>query len=97
MSTATATDTRTPASYIPSAETLAAVMAPGARPPRPSPLAASLAFGWRAMLKIKHVPEQLFDVTAFPIIMTLLSPTCSAAPWPARPASTSSTCCRASW
>jgi ABC-2 type transport system permease protein len=24
------------------------------------------------MLKIKHVPEQLFDVTAFPIMMTLL-------------------------
>jgi ABC-2 type transport system permease protein len=27
---------------------------------------------WRAMLKIKHVPFQLFDVTAFPIMMTLL-------------------------
>ena len=74
MSTATAatTDTRAPAGYVPSAETLGTVMAPGARPPRPSPLAASLAFGWRAMLKIKHVPEQLFDVTAFPIIMTLM-------------------------
>jgi len=24
------------------------------RPQRPSPLAASLAFGWRSMLKIKH-------------------------------------------
>ncbi len=31
-----------------------------------------MTFGWRAMLKIKHVPEQLFDVTAFPIIMTLM-------------------------
>ena len=72
MSTATATEPRTPTSYVPSPETLAAVMDPGARPPRPSPLAASLAFGWRAMLKIKHVPEQLFDVTAFPIIMTLM-------------------------
>jgi hypothetical protein len=54
MSTATATttttDTRASASYVPSAETLGTVMAPGARPPRPSPLAASLAFGWRAML-----------------------------------------------
>ena len=29
-------------------------------------------FGWRALLKIKHVPEQLFDVTAFPIIMVLM-------------------------
>ncbi|TYB54414.1 ABC transporter permease [Nonomuraea sp. PA05] len=31
-----------------------------------------MTFGWRAMLKIKHVPEQLFDVTAFPIMMTLM-------------------------
>ena len=40
--------------------------------PRPSALSASLTFGWRAMLKIKHVPEQLFDVTVFPIMMTLM-------------------------
>ena len=39
---------------------------------RASALSASLTFGWRAMLKIKHVPEQLFDVTAFPIMFTLL-------------------------
>jgi daunorubicin/doxorubicin transport system permease protein len=38
----------------------------------PSAWSASVTFGWRAILKIKHVPEQLFDVTAFPIIMTLL-------------------------
>jgi ABC-2 type transport system permease protein len=31
-----------------------------------------MTFGWRAMLKIKHVPEQLFDVTAFPIMMVLM-------------------------
>ena len=42
------------------------------RPPRPGPLSVSLTFGWRAMLKIKHVPEQLFDVTMFPIMFTLL-------------------------
>lgn len=42
------------------------------RPARPSAYAASAAFGWRAVRKIKHVPEQLFDVTAFPIIMTLM-------------------------
>ena len=58
--------------YTPSAETLAAVLTRGERPSRPSALSASLTFGWRAMLKIKHVPEQLFDVTAFPIIMTLM-------------------------
>jgi ABC-2 type transport system permease protein len=68
MSTQTA-DTNT---YTPVAEVLSTVLSPGARPPRPSAMAASAAFGWRAMLKIKHVPEQLFDVTAFPIIMTLM-------------------------
>jgi ABC-2 type transport system permease protein len=42
------------------------------RPPRPGPLSTSLTFWWRAMLKIKHVPEQLFDVTAFPIMFLLM-------------------------
>jgi ABC-2 type transport system permease protein len=44
----------------------------GSRPARPSALSTSLSFGWRALLKIKHVPEQLFDVTMFPIMFTLL-------------------------
>lgn len=43
-----------------------------ARPPKVSALVASTTFAWRAMLKIKHVPMQLFDVTAFPIMFTLL-------------------------
>ena len=42
------------------------------RPPQTAPLAASVAFAWRAMLKIKHVPMQLFDVTMFPIMFVLL-------------------------
>lgn len=42
------------------------------RPPRPTAVSASLTFGWRALMKIKHVPEQLFDVTAFPVMMTLI-------------------------
>lgn len=41
-------------------------------PSRATGLGASFAFGWRAMLKIKHVPMQLFDVTAFPIMFVLL-------------------------
>jgi ABC-2 type transport system permease protein len=68
----TATTTAPAPTFTPTAETLGAVLAPGQRPPRPSALSASLTFGWRAVLKIKHVPEQLFDVTAFPIIMTLM-------------------------
>src|SRR5687767_6754619 len=52
--------------------TLRAALSSRERPPRASALAASVAFGWRAMLKIKHVPMQLFDVTAFPIMFVLL-------------------------
>jgi ABC-2 type transport system permease protein len=42
---------------------------------RPRPASAFSAVGtlaWRAMLKIKHVPFQLFDVTVMPIMFTLL-------------------------
>jgi ABC-2 type transport system permease protein len=52
--------------------TLRSALSTRTRPDRPSPLAASLTFAWRAMLKIKHVPMQLFDVTAFPIMFVLL-------------------------
>ncbi|GAB3886952.1 hypothetical protein GCM10027612_24910 [Microbispora bryophytorum subsp. camponoti] len=70
--TASTATTENGTSFVPASETLGALLAPGVRPPRPSALSASLTFGWRAMLKIKHVPEQLFDVTAFPIMMTLM-------------------------
>ncbi|HWL38822.1 MAG TPA: ABC transporter permease [Gemmatimonadaceae bacterium] len=42
------------------------------RPAAASAWAATITLGWRAMLKIKHVPFQLFDVTAFPLMMTLM-------------------------
>jgi ABC-2 type transport system permease protein len=42
------------------------------RPSRPSPLSNALVFGWRAILKFKHVPEQLFDLVMTPIMFTLL-------------------------
>lgn len=51
---------------------LRSVVSTEARPPRPSALSCSLTFAWRAMRKIKHVPMQLFDVTAFPIMFVLL-------------------------
>ena len=35
-------------------------------------LSAVTTLAWRAMLKIKHVPFQLFDVTVTPIMFTLL-------------------------
>lgn len=51
---------------------LRAAITAGHRPARPGPVANALTFGWRALLKIKHVPEQLFDVTISPIIFTLM-------------------------
>ena len=42
------------------------------RPPAPSKLSNALVFGWRAVLKFKHVPEQLFDLVMTPIMFTLL-------------------------
>ncbi|MGH7752215.1 MAG: ABC transporter permease [Gemmatimonadales bacterium] len=42
---------------------------------RPDPASAPstvLTLGWRAMLKIKHEPFQLFDVSVMPIMFTLL-------------------------
>jgi ABC-2 type transport system permease protein len=43
-----------------------------ARPPRPSRTTMALTFGWRGMLKVKHVPEQLLDVTVTPVMFVLL-------------------------
>ncbi len=41
--------------------------------PRPaSAVSTVITLAWRAMLKIKHVPFQLFDVTVTPIMFTLL-------------------------
>ena len=42
------------------------------RPSRPSALSAVLTFGWRGILKIKHVPEQLIDATMTPVLFTLM-------------------------
>lgn len=42
------------------------------RPPTPSALSNALVFGWRAVLKFRHVPEQLFDLVMTPIMFTLL-------------------------
>ncbi|MFH9853680.1 ABC transporter permease [Streptomyces althioticus] len=70
MSTATSTETKELAPV--STESLAALLVAKERPQRPSSLSTSVTFGWRAMLKIKHVPEQLFDVTAFPIMNLLM-------------------------
>ena len=41
----------------------------------PTPAGAfanTMTFAWRALLKIKHTPEQLFDVVITPIMFTVL-------------------------
>jgi ABC-2 type transport system permease protein len=53
-------------------EALHKALAAGERPPRPSALSACLTFGWRGMLKIKHVPEQLIDVSITPVLFLLM-------------------------
>jgi ABC-2 type transport system permease protein len=68
--TATDTDTDTQPALV--EESLRAAISTGLESERVSPLEASLTFAWRAVLKIKHVPMQLFDVTAFPIMFVLL-------------------------
>src|SRR3712207_3804876 len=52
--------------------TLRKALGSTARPPRASALSAALAFGWRGMLKVKHVPEQLLDVTITPVMFVLM-------------------------
>ena len=51
---------------------LHAALASTERPPRPSALSACLTFAWRGMLKVKHVPEQLVDVTITPVLFTVM-------------------------
>jgi ABC-2 type transport system permease protein len=41
-------------------------------PPGASPVSAALTFGWRGMLKVKHVPEQLLDVTITPVMFVFM-------------------------
>jgi ABC-2 type transport system permease protein len=43
-----------------------------ARPKKPSGLSNALVFGWRAVLKFRYVPEQMFDLVMTPIMFTLL-------------------------
>jgi len=53
-------------------ERLHAALASGARPAHPGRVSAAVTFGWRAVLKIKHVPEQMIDVTITPVLFLLM-------------------------
>lgn len=54
------------------APALRTALASRAAPTPPGALANTLTFAWRALLKIKHTPEQLFDVVVTPIMFTVL-------------------------
>ena len=65
--------TQPPAGDAPVAhDALHAALSSTARPARPGRLSAAVTFGWRGMLKIKHVPEQLLDVTITPVLFLLM-------------------------
>jgi ABC-2 type transport system permease protein len=57
---------------LPSGERTHQLLGMRGRPKPASALSAVVTLAWRAMLKIKHVPFQLFDVTVMPIMFTLL-------------------------
>ncbi len=49
-----------------------ALGAAAGRPPAAGPVANVLTFAWRGLLKIKHMPEQLFDVVVTPVMFTVM-------------------------
>ncbi|WP_067537177.1 ABC transporter permease [Nocardia crassostreae] len=54
------------------ADPMRAALSTRPRPARPGAAATALAFAWRAVLRIKHVPDQLSDVTVFPLMMLVM-------------------------
>lgn len=42
------------------------------RPRRQGAVSSCLTFAWRRMLKVKHVPEQMIDVTVTPILLLVM-------------------------
>jgi ABC-2 type transport system permease protein len=68
----TAVDHAPPTLAAPDTAAVLAALGSGERPRPQGPVAASATFGWRTLLRIKHVPEQLFDVTVFPVMLTLI-------------------------
>ena len=69
MSTPTTRPQATPAA---DSAALQKAIAATERPNRASAASAALTFGWRGMLKVKHVPEQLLDVTITPVMFVLM-------------------------
>ena len=62
----------TTSQQVPEQAAVRTALATSPRPPQPGPLSTALTFGWRGMLKIKHVPEQLLDVVVTPVLFTVM-------------------------
>jgi ABC-2 type transport system permease protein len=62
------------ATAVPAAEeaALRKALASTPRPPRAGAVSSAITFGWRGMLKVKHVPEQLLDVTITPVMFVVM-------------------------
>jgi ABC-2 type transport system permease protein len=56
----------------PTLDPIEAAIASARRPDPPGAASATLTFGWRGMLKIKHIPEQLMDATIMPVMFVLM-------------------------
>jgi len=67
-----ASTTATRSDFVADESLVRAAIAKGQRPSRPSALSQALTFGWRGMLKVKHVPEQLLDATISPVMFVLM-------------------------
>jgi ABC-2 type transport system permease protein len=72
VSTNSPTTTRAPRAAGADEAAVRKAIASTSRPPRASALSAAFTFGWRGMLKVKHVPEQLLDVTITPVMFVLM-------------------------
>jgi len=64
--------TKTPPTSAADETAVRKAIASTTRPPRASAWSTALTFGWRGMLKVKHVPEQLLDVTITPVMFVLM-------------------------
>jgi len=62
----------TTSQQVPEQAAVRTALATSPRPPQPGALSTALTFGWRGMLKIKHVPEQLLDVVVTPVLFTVM-------------------------
>jgi ABC-2 type transport system permease protein len=72
VSTAETPTTHGQPATVPEEVALRKALASAPHPSRASAFSATLTYGWRGMLKVRHVPEQLLDVTITPVLFVLM-------------------------